>query len=240
MTLHSPLTLIGAPNFRDLGGIPTLSGRKVKPGLLYRSDDLYDLSEKDLQHLKHLGLRSVIDFRTPQEIRELPDRVPSTVVGQFDLPIDAGSLAGDFDDRHPTAASTTALMISVYRQLASDFTAPFKKFFRLLADQDKPPLLFHCTAGKDRTGMAAALFLSAVGASRDEVMRDYLLSAKRLELKYQAGIDYDEIWQPMFMVKPEYLNAALEVIANNFGGMDKYLKETLEVDVEALKRFYTE
>ncbi len=232
--------LVGAPNFRDLGGIPTLSGRMVKKGLLYRSDDLYDLREKDLQHLKHLGLRSVVDFRTRQEVRDLPDQVPSTVVSQYHLPIDAGRLMAEYNERRPTAATTTGIMLSVYRQLAHDFTDPYRKFFGILLNHDASPLLFHCTAGKDRTGLAAALFLYAVGAGREEVMRDYLASVPRLEFKYQAGIDYDEIWQPMFTVKAEYLNAALEVIANSFGGMDRYLEETLAVDRGELKRLYTE
>ncbi len=234
------LTLSGAPNFRDLGGIPTLSGRKVKTGLVYRSDDLYDLREKDLQYLKRLGLRSVVDFRTRQEARELPDRVPTTVANQYHLPIDAGRLMREFNERNPTAATTTGIMLSVYRQLAHDFTDAYRKFFEILLNLNAPPLLFHCTAGKDRTGLAAALFLSAVGASREEVLRDYLASVPRLASKYQEGIDYDEVWKPMFTVKAEYLDAALEVIANSFGGMDKYLGETLAVDREELKRIYTE
>lgn len=230
----------GAPNLRDLGGYPAAGGRRVKWGLVYRSDDLYDLSDAGLDAVEPLGIRLVVDFRTRQEALLSPDRLPSTVRENVNLAIDAGRLMTHYYNETLNARKTRGIMISVYRALAAEFQPTYRDFFALLANPDNVPLLFHCTAGKDRTGFAAALFLSAVGVDREVILNDYLLSKECLKTKYVAGVDYDEATRPLFEVEAEFLQAAFDIIDGNYGGMQAYLENNLGVDLEYFREFFTE
>lgn len=232
--------LAHAPNCRDLGGYPAADGKTVKWGSLYRADALSELDDGELAILSGLKIRTVIDFRDRGEILYSPDRLPETAVNQTHIPIEAGRLMNKYNDGYLTPKKTTGIMISVYRALAHDCQPSFREFFRIVSDPDKAPVLFHCTAGKDRTGFAAAMLLSALGVDRDRVAADYLLSAECLKSKYIAGVDYDDTLRPLYTVEPEFLSAAFEVIDNQFGGVETFLRTNLEVDVELLRKLYTE
>ena len=230
----------GAPNFRDLGGYPAADGKRVKWGRVFRSDDLYDLSDEGLSTVEKLGIRLVADFRTRQEALLSPDRLPSTVRKSVNLAIDAGRLMSQYYDETLNARKSRGIMISVYRALATDFQPVFRDFFALLANPDNIPLLFHCTAGKDRTGFAAALFLTALGVDRKTVMADYLLSVDCLREKYVEGVDYNDATKPLFQVEAEFLQAAFDIIDSRYGGAPAYLRDRLSVDIDALRREFTE
>ena len=188
------LGLRGAVNARDLGGYRTAGGRVVRGGVVLRSDGLNRVTAEDVDPLGALGLRAVVDLRSSDEIREAgPDLLPDCVTSHH-LPL----LATDFDinttlrgalsDRsarkqrgllgHGRAA---AMMTGLYRWFVTDPVARerFAALLRLLADPDGVPLLFHCSAGKDRTGWAAALVLTALGVDRETVLADYLLTNER-------------------------------------------------------------
>lgn len=229
-----------APNFRDLGGYPTVDGKQVKWGLVFRSDDLSNLSESDLDKVAQLGIRTVVDFRTAQEASYLPDRLPSTVQKSVNIPVDAGKLVGNFYGGTLNRRKVIGIMVSVYRQLINEFTASYRQFFELLADSENLPLLFHCTAGKDRTGLGAALFLSALGVDRRQVLYDYMRSAECLKRKYQAGRDYDEIMEPLYTVYPEFIQAAFAVVDDLPGGVEAFLRDQLGVDIEHFRKVFTE
>ncbi|MCC8166145.1 MAG: tyrosine-protein phosphatase [Planctomycetes bacterium] len=235
--IHS---LKNAPNFRDVGGHMTTDGRRVKTGLVFRSDDLYDITDKGLRTLTGLDIRFIIDFRTASEVATLPDRRPASLKEHRNIPIDPGRLMGLATDPNPTAEKNIGLMISCYRELAYDYRPSFREFFQVLADPKNIPLLFHCTAGKDRTGFAAALFLSACGVAREAVTAEYLSSNKYLAEKYVEGIDCDEVWKPLYQVRPEYLDAAFEVIDARFDGMESYLVNEMGVDLPSFREMFTE
>jgi Protein tyrosine/serine phosphatase len=230
----------GAPNLRDLGGYPVAGGGTVKWGKVYRSDDLYDLTDADMPVLNRLGIRLIVDFRTRHEAMLSPDRLPESVRESVNIPIDAGKVMAQFHDENLNARKTRGIMLSVYRDLAHDFQPAFREFFRLLADDDNIPLLFHCTAGKDRTGFAAAMFLTALGVDRPTVMEDYLLSVQCLEKRYREGVDYDEIMRPLYRVEPEFIGAAFDVVDRQFGGPERYLRECLGVDLELFRKRFIE
>lgn len=230
----------GAPNLRDLGGYPAADGKIVKWGLVYRSDDLSDLTDSGVAALDTLGVRLVIDFRTRHEALLSPDRLPTTARESLNIPIDAGRVMSHFQDSDLNPAKTRAIMISVYRDLAHDFRHAFREFFRLLAVQDNLPLLFHCTAGKDRTGFAAAMLLTALGVDRETVIEDYLLSNRFLGEKYREGVDFDKTMKPLFVVSPEYICAALDVVDRQFDGPERYIEEQLGARLETLRNMFTE
>ena len=240
MTDTRRIQLDGAPNFRDLGGYTAADGRTVKKGLVFRSDDLNDLSQDDLDVVSELGVRTVVDFRDHKEIADYPDRLPETATNLVALPIGAGRLMAGFSLGRLDRDKTTGIMISVYRALVNDFQYVYHEFFSLLANPDNLPLLFHCTAGKDRTGLAAALFLSALGVKREIIEEDYLLSNVYLQEKYVFGIDYDEVMEPMYTVSPEFIQASFAVIDGSYGGVERYLLEKLGVDISRFREMYTE
>lgn len=227
-------------NLRDVGGYPTHNGRRVRYGRVYRADELSDLTPADSAKLARLGLKSVVDFRGIEEAGDSPDRLPEGT-RLIALPIEAGQIMQLHWQGRPTHRKSLGMMVSVYRALATDFQEVYREFFRLLAEPAaNTPLLFHCAAGKDRTGFAAALFLSALGVGREQVMAEYLISRSRLQKKYRLGVDYNYEMEPLFMVYPEFLEAAFERIDNEFGGMDAYLTGRLGVTLESLRNEYTE
>ncbi len=230
----------GAPNLRDLGGYPAADGKRVKMNQVYRSDDLYDLSDNGLASLEKAGIRLVVDFRTRSEALLSPDRLPPSVRESVTIPIDAGRLMTHYYDETLNARKTRGIMVTVYRALASDFQPAYRQFFELMADPDNIPLLFHCTAGKDRTGFAAAMFLSALGVAREVIVDDYLLSVDRLRDKYVEGVDYDETTKPLFQVEPAFIDAAFDIIDSQYGGVESYLTNQLNVDIPLFRQRFTE
>jgi protein-tyrosine phosphatase len=215
-----------------------MKGGQVKWGMLYRSGDLCDLQAEDRRELEKRNLKTVVDFRDQAEREAAPDGVIGTVVSTHWLPIDAGNmmdLAGVGD-----SADGEALMEKLYRVLAGEARSQYREFFRILSDPANAPILFHCSAGKDRTGMGAALTLSALGVSRDIIIEDYLLSAEYLKGKYRAWLSADSHLEPMMSVRRRYLEAAFDTIERDYGGMDRYLQDELGASPGLLRELYTE
>ncbi|MDR0602155.1 MAG: tyrosine-protein phosphatase [Treponema sp.] len=224
-------------NVRDLGGFAAADGRLVRRGLLYRAGDLCDPSEGDRAVLEQLGIAAVVDFRSGEEKEKSPDCAIGTVRLRVELPIDAGSMIAL--SREGGDASGEGLMEKLYRRLAEDARPHYREFFAILAYGQNTPLLFHCSAGKDRTGLAAALLLLALGVEREQAYRDYLLSAECLAGKYRALIDGDPGIEPFMTVRRSYLDAAFDHIDGMFGGIERYLETELGADITRLRKLYT-
>ena len=231
------LIIEGAYNVRDLGGYPTKDGKTVKWGKVIRSGDLDKLTDKDLEYLNNMPMRTYIDFRDSSEIKSAPDRKPGSLQNTFLLSIGAGNMV---DLQAIMKDSTGTIMIEIYKMLVNQSQETYKEFFRILTEEDNTPLLFHCSAGKDRTGFAAALFLAALGVDRETIIEDYLLSAVYLEDKYAAMIEKYPQLAPLMTVERSYIEAVFNEIDNKYGGIDNYLTENLEVDINTLKKIYTE
>jgi protein-tyrosine phosphatase len=186
------LPLEGCFNCRDLGGYPGNGARLVRRGLVFRSDALHNLTEKDKAYLKDLKVRRVIDFRGSAEAERYPDRLPPDVVYENCNPHAALAQQASAQDDKAKLERLNALaetpegrdflvknqnaMAGQMRLLVSNpnAIAAYRRFFVCLAEG--VPLLFHCQGGKDRTGWAAALFLLAMGAERRIIREDYLLT----------------------------------------------------------------
>ena len=242
------------PNLRDIGGWPTRTGGRVRRGLLFRSTELDKLQGDDLDAFAKLGVRSVYDLRTAAERTAQPDRVPAgTRVIVVDVLADAAGAApaqllqvlGD-----PQAAvamlgggKAVTLFEQGYRQIVGVSSAlrAYHLFFTDLADESHRPALFHCTTGKDRTGWAAAVILSLFGVSREDVMREYLLTNDQLlpalrpvfdQFKARGG-DPD-LLLPALGVRKEYLETAFDEMDSRFGSLERYLDERLEIGAETV------
>ena len=221
----TPRLLQGATNFRDLGGHVGQDGRRVRHHRVYRSDHLAGLTPEDQRTLQGLGLTHRIDFRGAHERATLPSELPGvtalalsiepTVVQRVQALIAAGQV--------PTEAETVELMCQTYRAFASAGAPVYARFFRHVLEQPTP-LVFHCTAGKDRTGFAAALLLGALGVAHDDIVHDYLLTNRlyvRSTLVEAHGPAHvmDVLWS----VQPAFLEAAFATIEQEFGGLQSYL-----------------
>jgi protein-tyrosine phosphatase len=233
------VTLDGALNFRDLGGYATTLG-STRRGRLYRSDALSKLTQRDVSLLMDLGLTTVVDLRYSRELDESPgvfathERVryhhnPVVNLDDTDLPPHERLLAMDF------AAHNV--------EMARRSGATFAYLFHLLAREDAYPLVFHCAGGRDRTGVAAALILSAAGASREDVLADYLISNEYLAPMMQRmrsgyakrGIDAEPIIANLHL-REAYLAALFEMLDADFGGIDGYLT-SIGVSTDEVGRF---
>ncbi|GLW55351.1 tyrosine-protein phosphatase [Kitasatospora phosalacinea] len=231
------LHLASAPNFRDLGGYRTADGRWVELGRVYRSDDLSRLTDQDLAKLHRLGIRTVFDLRTPAEQQAAPDRLPAgakavtaNVLGAADT--------GQFDVTDPQAA--VDMMVLAERTMVSADSARAAYAQLLDAADDRGAVLFHCTAGKDRTGWGAAALLTALGVPQETVRADYLASNTYRAQANAAALAqlppaYQAVYRPLLDVRPEYLAAGFDEVRARYGSFDAYL-EGLGVDAEQLRR----
>jgi protein-tyrosine phosphatase len=247
------LGLQKAPNARDLGGYLGAQGRPIRTGLLFRADSLHRLSDADQAVLAELKLSCVIDMRSPQEVVSVgADRLPTPPPAQLvALPlhdpedkifVSVGVLLGRSSKATlPVTDSATAehLMRQLYRWFVSSPLArqTFGAAVRLIADEEALPLLFHCTAGKDRTGWLSAIVLSALGVERDQVIADYLLTeelnaaSNEFLLTVLAKRMIDPLAAvPLLEARREYIEAALAEADALFGGMDGYLRQGLGLD----------
>ncbi|MFC2102526.1 tyrosine-protein phosphatase [Bacteroidota bacterium] len=243
-----PVILKNQPNFREIGGIPTTDGRIVKPGLLYRSGDLSRLDEDDIRRIEEIGIRMVIDFRSDRELINYPTPQISTVEERKRITIvDSARDTAERMLKENDVAGLETILVKDYRRMVKDHQDDFREFFNILTTTDQLPLMYHCAAGKDRTGLASYLLLIALGVSHEEARKDYFLSNNYLKLVLEkiiskvreAGNPNAEIIRPLMEVRAEYLDAALEEIEVGFGGVNRFLYEVLNVNTARLKEKYT-
>ena len=227
--------LEGLYNVRDMGGIPLTQGGSIPFGLFYRSGDLATPTANDMATLEKLKLATVVDFRSTEERDRAPDVLPSTVKKAVVLEIPTATMTDLFHS--PDNKTAAFYMEEIYRGMVDLGRPQFRDFFALLADKGNTPLLFHCAAGKDRTGFAAALLLSALGASKKAIYQDYLMTIEGLGHKYDTWIAAHPHLAAAMTVQKSYLDAAWAAL-DTFGGMDKYLTNELGVDIKALRHLY--
>jgi protein tyrosine/serine phosphatase len=242
MTRH--VILEGVDNFRDFGDYPVAGGRRLKKGVLYRSAGHSRATDGDLEALAALDLALVVDLRRNEEREREPSRRPPGFSGQVienhhDV---EDSWRNHIASNDLTPASFRAYLTDYYHQAVLDerHIDVFGRYFRALA-QAEGPVLIHCAAGKDRTGILAALTHHLAGVHPDDITADYLLTndvermARRLPLVSEAIREISgrtpepEAVLTVMAVEPAYLERAMTTIADHFGDTDAYLVEALGV-----------
>ncbi|MEW2527804.1 tyrosine-protein phosphatase [Streptomyces sp. NPDC047071] len=258
MTQQVPSTepeLAGVRNFRDVGGLSTVDGRRVRHGVLFRSGHLAHATAADAAFLSSLGLHTVFDFRNAADQRlEGPD-VELPGVRNVNLPLtDPADGAefwkmvrdGDLDQLRAALSDGKAAerMASSYRTIIRERTAEHSRVLHALAE-DSVPALMHCAAGKDRAGLSIAVTLLAVGVEREAIEADYLESnaAHRRYKVHRSATSPDamspevmELLSPLFDARAEYLAAAFATIEQTWGDTDTYLTEGLGLAPETRER----
>jgi protein tyrosine/serine phosphatase len=241
----------GIENFRDFGGYDTAYGRPLKRGLLYRSANHAYATDADLQRMAQLELAAIIDLRRPEE----RTREPSRRWPGFGAAVVENDILSDHPDWAEMMRGSVKVDADWFFQDALGYyrQAPFQerhfdlfaRYFRTLAEAEGP-VVVHCAAGKDRTGMICALTHHLAGVSPDDIMDDFLLTndearqARKMSflgpwLRDTCGqVVDDEALRVAVSVHPQYLETAFSVIRERYGSIDAYLAEALGVD-EALK-----
>ncbi|MFD4560612.1 tyrosine-protein phosphatase [Streptomyces sp. NPDC058469] len=258
MTQQIPSTepeLSGVRNFRDVGGLPTVDGRRVRHGVLFRSGHLAHATEEDAAFLDSLGLHTIFDFRNASDQKlEGPD-VELPGVRNVNLPLTDPADGSEFwkmvrdgemeQLREILGGSKGAdRMIVSYRTIVTERTAEHSQVLHALAE-DSVPALMHCAAGKDRAGLSIAVTLLALGVEREAIVTDYLESnAKHRRYKVRRSSssaaayspEVMELLSPLFDARAEYLTAAFETVEETWGGVDAYLERGLGITPEIRER----
>ncbi|MFE6361167.1 tyrosine-protein phosphatase [Streptomyces sp. NPDC057806] len=233
------IKLDGAVNFRDAGGYRTRDGHWVKMGEVYRSDALGHLTDGDLAKLERLGIRTVFDLRMPSERAADPDRLPA---GATYTVADVIGDSGAFTTMPTTEAEAVRMMVEGEKVMVSGASAraAYSAVHAGVADRDRHGVLYHCTAGKDRTGWSSAALLTALGVPRETVMADYLASNTYRAAANEAALAslppaQAQVYKPLLDVRPEYLNSGFEEVREEYGTFTSYLRAGLGIDSRELR-----
>ena len=241
------LPMDGAHNARELGGYKTTDGKYVKWGMLYRSDKLSDISDTDQVYLQNLGIKKIIDFRSKEEKEEDPDIIPKGI-DYIEMPISVdGAMRSKIEAvlKGETNKDVKSFLIDANKEFVSNYTDVYEDFLRNLIDDDGPAL-FHCTAGKDRAGFAAAITLIALGVSKEDVINDYMktnqFTKERIEeiigqielmTLYQTDA---EILRPLLGVEREYIETAFQTAEEKYGSLENFIRDGLNISDEDIQK----
>jgi protein-tyrosine phosphatase len=217
------IILEGCYNLRDTGGYATADGRTTRWGVLLRADGLHRLPKTSQERLLAHPIRTIIDLRRPHELEESPNVFASS--GEVDyLNI---SLVED-----PSEARTLPSLEELYKRMLDNSQPQIKQLFETLSTPGRFPVLIHCTAGKDRTGLVVALLLALANVPDETIAADYALSAEYLsplfvELRHkikQTGQDLAQ-FEKLLASRPEMMLETLDYLNHRYGGARQYLSE---------------
>jgi len=218
------IALEGAVNFRDLGGYAAGEGMRTRWRVLFRADGLGELTEQDLEVLRALRIRTVIDLRSGSEVERSRFDVDAHPVAFHHFPFIEELPDAEEFDRRP------GLLGSQYREMLRDAGGQILAALEVLADPDALPAVFHCTAGKDRTGVLSAIVLSLLGVDEPTVVADYALSGEamvrlraKLIVKYPDSRNVLENIDEVFSADPAQMELLLDHLRATYGSVDTYL-----------------
>ena len=217
------IALEGAVNFRDLGGYATLDGRRTRWRVLFRADGLSELSQTDFSVMRDLGIRTVVDLRSGHEVEQSRFDVEAHPVDFHHFPFINQLPDVEQWDRRP------GLLGAQYKEMLDDAAPQIIGALEVLTAPDSRPAVFHCTAGKDRTGLLSALVLSLLGVPEETVVADYALSGEAMErlrakliVKYPDSKDTISDIDEVFSANPANMVELFAYLRERYGSVTEY------------------
>lgn len=255
------IQLAGVQNTRDLGGLTTTDGRTVRSGLVIRSGEIDHIDQSGKGRLDAMGVAAIIDLRTTKEATMRPAEWPrGTGPRRYNFPLmeNESVLIDEMRARLKSGTAQADWMDQTFHDafgyIPTDYTDDLQKVFDvLLAQTDGAAVLYHCSGGKDRTGVVTVLLLSALGVSRDQIESDFLFSntavdadarseeiAQQINAAKGTAMTGADVW-PSLGVRPEYLKHLYDTVESKYGSVDRYLQDALGLsndDIERLRARY--
>ncbi len=249
------LPLEGVLNTRDLGGLKTEDGRSVRAGQLIRSGEIDEISVNSMQNLDDMGVSVIVDLRTTAEATAHPAQWPEgkgPVRHNFPVMENESQMIEDMrasiKSGTARAEETDALFAGAFGYIATDYTDEYRDLFDVLLEQPEgQAVLYHCSGGKDRTGVATALVLTALGVTKEDIQADFMMSnalkdadnkAEQIAAEVNAAqgtsMTAEAVW-PSLGVRESYLDEFYNSIEESYGSVDSYLREGLGLTDEELE-----
>ena len=256
---HSPKIIIPDANLRDIGGKKTQTGLEVKTGYLFRSGHLSELEKEDFNQFKNLQLKTIIDLRRPLEIEKYPTpNLDEVETLNFSVSSDDNefAIAANFLNGEDIPTEMSGKIIEKYfKNSVSEKLNYYVPVFESLTNTDNFPLLFHCVAGKDRTGIVSAFLLGILDVDESVIIEDYLLTnklrEKEMQLKEKQIRDhlvetvenkseklveeYMDIVGSLLYAKESFITSVFEEVKRNFGTWDNFRLNGLKISDERVK-----
>lgn len=252
--------ILAAANLRDLGGIQTADDRQVRKGLLFRGGHLSELDKSDISTVTDLGLRTIVDLRRPSEIesRPHPDMEGTEMIRcQVSSDDNEFAVVANLLGNTSSHVDGPGMVEDYFRRNLTDRLDAYRPVFQLATDPDRLPLLFNCTAGKDRTGFVAGILLRLLGVDADIAMADYLLSndvrrhwiAEREQQHRQViadrlGVDSTEVGdnhltalRSLLWCQAPFLEAAFSTVTDTWGTWESFRRNGLGIDDDRFETF---
>ena len=245
------ISIESVSNFRDVS-----IGSKMKKKLLYRCAKLSTLNEQDIRVLEKLNPYAIIDFRDPKEIEKAPDNLSCKLLEKYvNLPISASTLRRMVAQKEidgDCLKSYEKVMEDSYRMYINNHKEVWIKFFEILLQSNKLPIIFHCSAGKDRTGIASFLIQSVFKNSMDLIFENYLISNNLLTIEAataeqstsssnQDSLVTKNMLSTLGKVQQSYLNAAIDEVEKKYSSFENYFTSQLGLkvnDIQKLERIF--
>ncbi len=241
-TLNHPLRVVQLAkghNFRDIGGYKSVDGRTTKWRQIFRSGYMSRVTNADIAQLHALGIDSICDLRTTSERKHRPTQWhegTATDLWARDYDFSTGAIFDITDNASVSAAQMRANMLTLYKDMPFDQSGSYREMFQRISG-GRLPLLFNCSAGKDRTGVAAALILALLGVPRDVIEQDYMLTNVAMEgliafmekePKYNKLVTENrDQAMPLLRAESEYLHASFKAIDEKYGTIENYARGEL-------------
>ena len=245
------ISIESVSNFRDAS-----IGSRMKKNLLFRCAKLSTLNTEDIKILENLNPHAIIDFRDPKEVKMAPDNLsPKLLEKYINLPISASTLSRMVSEKElngDEVKSYEKVMEESYRMYINNHKKVWIKFFEILLRSNKRPIIFHCSAGKDRTGIASFMIQSIFNNHIDKIFENYLISNDLLTIKAataeqsiissnQDSLVTKKMLSTLGKVQQSYLNAAIDEVDKKYNSLENYFISQLGLkvnDIQKLKQIF--
>lgn len=247
------LYLSGTINYRELGGLKTVDGLEIKPNTLIRGDALNKISKRGMKQLyEKYNVRTIVDLRTKTEMEQVVDKTYPGI-DYYHMPVfneGAAGISREKDIDYKELVKNAPTMNEMYSKMVLDpeIQESLSKVIKFIMSKVKEGgVIYHCTAGKDRTGIVSLVLLTMLGVSKEEIIKDYLLTQKALGWKIHLvkimfllksrSKETTNLVVDMFSTKEEYINASIDSIEREYGSIDSYINDVLHISKEDIDEF---